>query len=80
MTVSTSSTIAQAAFAMSPAALPSVAAAAHIGVSRKTLSNWRTLGKGPRYVRLGKLPGARIVYRVTDLDQFLAASVIDGAR
>lgn len=63
-----------------PAALPSVAAAAHIGVTRKTLSNWRTLGKGPKYVRLGKLPGARIVYRVTDLDQFLAASVITDAR
>jgi hypothetical protein len=62
-----------------PAGLPSVPAAAYIGVSRKTLSNWRALGEGPPYVRLGK-PGGRVVYRVADLDRYLADRVIGGAR
>lgn len=62
-----------------PGALPSVPAAAYIGVARKTLSNWRALGEGPRYARLGK-SGSRIVYRVSDLDQFLAEHMIGGDR
>ena len=65
--------------ATAPGALPSVPAAAYIGVARKTLSNWRALGEGPRYARLGKSRG-RIVYRITDLDQFLAEHVIGGVR
>jgi hypothetical protein len=65
--------------ATTPCALPSIAAAPYVGVSRKTLSNWRALGEGPPYVRLGKSPGARIVYRVADLDRFLADRVIGGA-
>jgi hypothetical protein len=62
-----------------PGGLPSVAAAAYLGVARKTLSNWRALGEGPRYARLGK-SGARIVYRVSDLDQFLDEHMIGRAR
>lgn len=62
-----------------PASLPSVAAAAYLGVSRKTLSNWRALGIGPRYARLGKA-GARIVYRVIDLDEFLADRLVGDPR
>jgi hypothetical protein len=58
-----------------PGGLPSIAAAAYLGVARKTLSNWRALGEGPPYVRLGK-SGARIVYRVSDLDQYLAERLI----
>lgn len=64
--------------APAPAALPSVAAAAYIGVSRKTLSNWRALGEGPRWVRLGSKPGARVVYRVADLNAFLDERVVGG--
>ena len=62
-----------------PAGLPSIAAAAYLGVARKTLSNWRALGEGPPYVRLGK-SGARIVYRVSDLDQYLAERLIGVAQ
>lgn len=62
-----------------PCGLPSTAAATYIGVSRKTLSNWRALGEGPPYVRLGKT-GSWIVYRVSDLDQYLADRIIGGAR
>lgn len=65
--------------ATAPGGLPSVAAAAYIGVAPKTLSNWRALGEGPPYVRLGK-SHARIVYRITDLDRYLAERVIGGTR
>ncbi|RKR74754.1 helix-turn-helix transcriptional regulator [Frondihabitans australicus] len=58
-----------------PSALQTDAAASYIGVSRKTLANWRVLGEGPGYVRLGKA-GSRVVYRVADLDAFLAARVV----
>jgi hypothetical protein len=62
-----------------PGALASVPAGAYLGVTRKTLSNWRALGEGPPYARLGK-SGARIVYRVADLDQFLAEHMIGSVR
>ncbi|MDY7541770.1 helix-turn-helix domain-containing protein [Cryobacterium sp. 5B3] len=62
-----------------PAALSSVPAGAYIGVTRKTLSNWRALGEGPPYARLGA-SGARIVYRVADLDQFLAEHMVGVVR
>ena len=43
-------------------------AAAILGVSRKTLLNWRTLRKGPRYRKIG----ARLVrYRRADLVAFI---------
>ena len=61
------------------AALPSDRAAVYVGFTPKTLANWRATGDGPPYVRLGK-SGARIVYRVADLDQYLADHVIGGAR
>jgi len=42
-------------------------AAAILGVQRKTLQNWRTLRKGPRYRKIG----ARLVrYHVADLSEF----------
>jgi hypothetical protein len=61
------------------AVLPSAAAGPYVGVAPKTLSNWRAIGEGPRYIRLGK-SHARIVYRISDLDEFLADRVIGGAR
>ena len=41
-------------------------AAAYIGVAPKTLANWRSAGKGPRFCRLGRV----IVYQKNDLDQY----------
>ena len=64
---------------VTPCALPSITAAPYVGVSRKTLSNWRTLGEGPPYIRLGKT-GSRILYRIADLDRFLAERVVGGVR
>lgn len=63
---------------LSPIGLQTDAAAAYIGVTRKTLANWRVLGEGPRYVRLGKT-GSRLIYRVVDLESFLSEHVVDAA-
>lgn len=49
-------------------------AASYTGYSRQTMAQWRYLGKGPRYLR----PTPRtIIYRKSDLDAWLSASVVD---
>jgi hypothetical protein len=48
-------------------------AARHLGIAPKTLANWRSAGKGPRFSRLGRA----IVYRVEDLDRFVEACLQD---
>lgn len=51
-----------------------VEAADYLGLKGpQTMRNWRHLGRGPAYCRLGR----RIVYRQEDLDQFLAAGRVD---
>lgn len=42
-------------------------AAAYLGVSSKTLANYRSRGIGPRFIKRG-----RIFYRRSDLDSWLA--------
>ena len=39
------------------------------GLSPRTLERWRIEGRGPAYVRVGRL----IRYRTEDLEQFVAA-------
>jgi excisionase family DNA binding protein len=54
--------------------LTTAQAAAYIGVTQKTLQNWRTQGKSPAYIRLGDGgPQGRCLYRLSDLDAWLAA-------
>ena len=48
-------------------------AAQYLGVKPGTLEVWRSLGKGPRYVKLG----ARVVYEIADLDAFAASRVVE---
>lgn len=43
---------------------------AHIGVQLQTLSNWRMLGRGPKYIRVGRL----IRYRMKDVEAWLSAN------
>ena len=38
-----------------------------------TLANWRHLGRGPRYYRVGR----SIVYRVSDLDLFASGTPVE---
>lgn len=44
--------------------------ASRLGVSRATLQSWRYAGRGPRFIKLGRL----IRYSVTDVDEFLRAN------
>ena len=48
-------------------------AARYIGVQPQTLANWRYLGKGPRYYRVGQL----VKYDVRDLDRWLEQHASD---
>lgn len=48
------------------------AAAARIGTTEGTLNTWRYLGKGPKYVKIGR----RVVYRPADLDAWLEAHAV----
>lgn len=46
-----------------------VALAVRLGVSRSTLQSWRYAGRGPRFIKLGRL----IRYRNADVDAYLQA-------
>ena len=48
-------------------------AAEYLGVKRGTMEVWRSLGKGPRYIKLG----TRVVYEIDDLDAFAASHVVE---
>ena len=43
-------------------------ASSHLGLSVRTLQDWRQRRKGPAYSKVGR----RVVYDVMDLDAFLA--------
>lgn len=45
-------------------------AAAMLGVSPRTLANWRTQGIGPAFVRVGRVH-SRTLYRIDDLKTWL---------
>jgi hypothetical protein len=51
-------------------------AGAYIRIHHRTLKNWRVLGRGPRYVRVGR----RAFYRRADLDAWLEAHAYDSTR
>jgi predicted DNA-binding transcriptional regulator AlpA len=50
-----------------------IEAARILGLKRQTLANWRGKMKGPKYVKLG----GRIVYKISDLEDFLNRNTID---
>jgi excisionase family DNA binding protein len=53
-----------------PATLNVPEAAFYLGVSESTLNTWRTRGKGPRFVRLGR----KVLYRVAALNDYLLSN------
>ncbi|WP_366465307.1 helix-turn-helix domain-containing protein [uncultured Collinsella sp.] len=63
---------------MNPLAFSTGDAARMLGISAKTLANWRCLGKGPAYIRLGNSSRAQILYRYDDLDAWLCS--LDGRK
>ncbi|MGO2312778.1 MAG: helix-turn-helix transcriptional regulator [Brachybacterium tyrofermentans] len=56
-------------------AVSSTEAANYLGLSPKTLANWRAQGDGPPYVRHGSR-GGRVSYRLIDLDAYLEANLV----
>ncbi len=44
--------------------------AGRLGVSRSTLQSWRYNGRGPRFIKLGRM----IRYRNSDVDAYLSAN------
>lgn len=49
-------------------------AAEYLGLHARTLDNWRSQGRGPRYIRVGR----RIVYRISDLEAYLDDRTVEG--
>jgi excisionase family DNA binding protein len=56
--------------------LNSQEAAEYLGLKNQTLANWRYLGKGPRYFRVGQL----VKYDERDLEEWLEAGAVAGDR
>jgi predicted DNA-binding transcriptional regulator AlpA len=44
--------------------------ASRLGVSRSTLQSWRYTGRGPRFIKLGRM----VRYRNADIDAYLRAN------
>ena len=61
---------------LSTLSVPATEAAALIGVSPRTLSNWRTQGIGPALVRVGT-PHSRTPHRPDDLRTWLDANRVE---
>ena len=51
-------------------------AANYLGLSPRTLQQWRYLGRGPRFVRVSD---RCIRYRMRDLDDWLASRLVETA-
>ena len=51
-------------------------AAAMLGVSSRTLANWRSQGIGPAFVRIGAVH-SRTLYRLDDLKAWLDANRVE---
>ncbi len=54
-----------------PLAFSSEEAAKLLGVSAKTLANWRCPSKGPEYIRLGKSSRSHVLYCYDDHEAWL---------
>ena len=53
--------------------LNDIQAAAYLGLAPQTLRNMRSYRRGPCYHRLGR----RIVYKISDLEKYLAERRVD---
>ena len=57
------------------AVVGSAEAAQMLGISPRTLANWRVQGRGPAYVRLGK-SRSPVLYRVGDIESWLESRLV----
>ena len=46
----------------------------YLGVTERTLTEWRRTGRGPKYVRLGG-PTGRVRYERAELDSFMRSKM-----
>ncbi|WDF73938.1 helix-turn-helix transcriptional regulator [Novosphingobium sp. KACC 22771] len=53
--------------------LKTTQAARYVGLSKPTLERYRTMGGGPRYLKLGKA----VRYRTEDLDIWMAIRLVN---
>ena len=56
------------------------AAAALLGLRVNTLRRWRIHHNGPRWIRMGDGPRARIFYRSSDVENWLSEHTVDPLR
>lgn len=42
-----------------------------LGITHKTIRRWRQTGDGPRHIKLGTGPKARVRYRTSDVNKWL---------
>ena len=59
-----------------PSVVDTTGAAEYLGLHPRTLDNWRSQDRGPRYGRIGR----RIIYRVADLEEFLESRIVEPGR
>ena len=52
-------------------------AAEFLGLNPRTLDNWRSQKRGPRYRRVGR---RKVVYLVADLREYLDSGIVEGDR
>lgn len=50
-------------------------AAGYLLTTHKVLANWRSLGTGPRYVKIG----SKVFYRLVDLESFVSERLVETA-
>lgn len=60
-----------ASSSITPICVNSTEAARLIGISPRTLANWRCRGTGPRYTHLGNDPHSPVIYLYSDLEEYV---------
>lgn len=55
--------------------VPTAEAAALLGLAPKTMRNARSLREGPTPLKIGNGPRARVVYRLSDLQEYARANL-----
>ena len=50
------------------------------GISPQTLENWRSQGKGPKYVKLGAGGSSPVVYRLADVEKYERKNLQGGVK
>ena len=50
-------------------------AAEYTGFTPNTLGKWATLGRGPRFIKIGEGRSSRVRYAISDLDAFLRGDI-----